>query len=164
MAHVVNKAELAEVLGISLPTVGQWVKEGLPAVSRGGNGRAWEFDLAECVAWVRKRDVARATEVSDTSTMAEAELRHRRAQAAIQEIELAERRRQVVRVEDVSTMVADLVTSIRQRLRSTGGRLAPKLVGVEDGQQIRAAIDEEIDTALRDLAEYEPEEESEAAA
>ncbi len=163
MAHLVNKAELADVLGISLPTLSNWVKGGLPVVSRGGNGRPWEFDLTACVAWVRKRDIAQATSVSDDSTMAEAELRHKRAQAAIQEIELAEKRRQVVRVEDVSAMVADMVTSVRQRMRGTGGRLAPRLVGVEDARVIRATVEEDIDQTLRELAEYEPETAEEAA-
>jgi phage terminase Nu1 subunit (DNA packaging protein) len=43
---LVNKAELADVLGVSLPTISALIRRypDLPIVRRGTNGEAWQFD------------------------------------------------------------------------------------------------------------------------
>jgi len=55
MGKIVNRSGLAEVFEVSLPTVTAWVREGMPFVERGGQGKPWQFDTAECIEWVHKR-------------------------------------------------------------------------------------------------------------
>ncbi|WP_419900703.1 terminase small subunit [Roseomonas sp. USHLN139] len=46
MSVLVNKSELAEILGISLPTLNDWIKKdpSFPVEVRGSNGVEWQFD------------------------------------------------------------------------------------------------------------------------
>jgi phage terminase Nu1 subunit (DNA packaging protein) len=55
----VNKRELALALGVSEPTVDNWVsRRGMPVVEKGSNGVAWRFDLGACRAWKADQDAA----------------------------------------------------------------------------------------------------------
>ena len=44
--QVVNRADLANINGVSLPTIDDWVRRGCPVMQRGARGRAW---LPACV-------------------------------------------------------------------------------------------------------------------
>ena len=50
----VNRAELAEILGVSLPTVDAYVKRGLPYVRQADRdkGIQWQFDTAAVIGWL----------------------------------------------------------------------------------------------------------------
>ena len=58
MSETINRAELARELGVSLPTIDDWVRRGCPVVSKGEKGRPAKFSLSEVRAW-RMKDVAR---------------------------------------------------------------------------------------------------------
>ena len=128
----------------------------MPVENRGRKGVPLEFDASACVDWVRKRDVRMAVGDTEGMTLAEAELRELRAKAALREIELAERRGQVVPVEDTVAVVANLAATVRQRLRSIGSRLGSMLAGEENPLRIQQQIETEIDDALTALSQYEP--------
>ena len=152
-----NRGEVAKILGVSLPTISRWVDEGMPVETRGRRGVPWEFDAAEVVAWVRARTVRLARQDGDQgATLAEAELRERRAKAALRELNLAARRAAVVPAEDARAVLAELAGVVRARFGEVGARLAPELVGVTDAVVVADAIAEAIDAGLRDLALYEP--------
>lgn len=53
---VLNKRELADFFGVSLPTLDAWVMDGLPPLIEGTNGRQWEFRASVAWAWKRSRD------------------------------------------------------------------------------------------------------------
>jgi phage terminase Nu1 subunit (DNA packaging protein) len=48
---IVNRAELASLFEVSLPTVDAWVRKGCPVVERGGRGREWKFHFSEVFNW-----------------------------------------------------------------------------------------------------------------
>ncbi|RWO29590.1 MAG: DUF1441 family protein [Mesorhizobium sp.] len=72
---MLNKSEVAQFFGVSLPTVDAWLRDGMPWVSEGTNGRAWEFQASQVWAW-RK------------ATVASEETRSAEAQAAIEAMRL----------------------------------------------------------------------------
>lgn len=47
----VNRSDLAEINGVSMPTIDDWVRRGCPVVQRGGRGRAWQFNTADVRNW-----------------------------------------------------------------------------------------------------------------
>jgi hypothetical protein len=53
---IVNKAELARVFGVSEPTVGRWILDGVPVEKAGSNGVGYEFDTDQVKAWLAERD------------------------------------------------------------------------------------------------------------
>ncbi|QUS54491.1 DUF1441 family protein [Pseudovibrio brasiliensis] len=59
---VVNKRHLAAAFQKSLPTIDQWISEGMPFESKGTNGQAYEFRFSVCYAWQKAREAAEAAE------------------------------------------------------------------------------------------------------
>lgn len=53
---VLNKAELAAFFSTSTTTLDAWIRDGLPALSEGTNGRSWEFQASIAWAWKSARD------------------------------------------------------------------------------------------------------------
>ena len=53
---ILNKAELATDLEVSLPTVDAWVRRGCPVLERGGLGRPYRFDWRDVVEWLGRRN------------------------------------------------------------------------------------------------------------
>ncbi len=56
---IVNRAELASIFDISLPTVDAWVRKGCPVVERGGRGREWQFFVPDVFNWRVISEVAK---------------------------------------------------------------------------------------------------------
>lgn len=57
----VTRQALADVFGVSLPTIDAWVRKGCPFVEKGGRGQEWQFNTAQVSKWLRDRDVEEAT-------------------------------------------------------------------------------------------------------
>lgn len=54
-----NRNAIATALGVSLPTVDAWQREGMPCLRRGSRGKDFDFDAADCIAWRDTRELAR---------------------------------------------------------------------------------------------------------
>jgi len=61
-----NRTETAKLFSVSLPTIDRWASAGMPVLRRGKKGVASSFDLAVCVAWVRRRDAKRLAPLPQT--------------------------------------------------------------------------------------------------
>lgn len=55
---VLNRNELAEFFGVSALTITNWINDGMPVLSKGGQGQAYEFQASACWAWKQQRDQA----------------------------------------------------------------------------------------------------------
>ena len=134
---VVNLAQLAVAMNVSGNTVSKWITAGLPQLEGGGNGREYQFRLADCYAWRMDRDVAEQArragadraasqmallfqnEDEDSPTagmtpkaikeMAEADYAFKRA---------AEQRGELVRADRVRLLFEDVAILVRQGITS----------------------------------------------
>jgi len=52
----VNRRQCATALDVSEPMITRYLEQGLPVLSRGSNGQAYEFRLSEVYAWKMHRD------------------------------------------------------------------------------------------------------------
>ena len=58
---VVNRAQLADALAVSEPTIDRYRKDGMPVLAEGTNGQAYQFQLSDCWAWLQaSKDERRA--------------------------------------------------------------------------------------------------------
>ena len=73
---VLNRVQLASALNKSEPTISAWLREGLPFITAGTNGRSYEFQLSDCWKWVQAKE-------------REAEGRRSAADAAVLQMRLA---------------------------------------------------------------------------
>ncbi|OWJ69832.1 hypothetical protein CDV50_16055 [Haematobacter massiliensis] len=53
---VLNRAQLAKAFRVTENTITKWLGLGMPALSEGQNGVAYEFQLSHCYAWRQHRD------------------------------------------------------------------------------------------------------------
>lgn len=148
----VNKTELADVFGVTAPTVDGWVKAGCPIVSRGSKGVASIFNTADVAKWLR--DKAR-DEGEGTSKADEGELKRRKlaAETAKAELELAKLMGDVAMVREFERATASLMAAIRANMRNVPGRAVLQLLGCTDEMIFKDKLMEEIDLALVTAAE-----------
>jgi hypothetical protein len=81
----------------------------------------------------------------------DARQRYTMAQAELKELQLAEKRGDMISVDDIAPIITEELSNLRQRLMEMPGRLAPNLVGMMDAGKIEMAIRAEIDAALAEL-------------
>jgi phage terminase Nu1 subunit (DNA packaging protein) len=151
---LVNRSGLADILGVSINTVTNYLKEGLPTEKtplRDG-GKTYEIDTAKAIEWLINRKHGR---VKDTGAFASAKARHEHASAELKEYDLAEKRGLMVSAEDAAAEVSEVFHLVRVRLRTIPNRLAQVLSVESRPQEIERIIRGEIDSALSELSGYE---------
>lgn len=164
---IVNRTELAEILGVSMPTITSWLGDGLPYVSGGGKGKPWTFETADVLPWWaehkfrRPRNAPAATDpFTDPADMPEsfdeAERRKMVANADKAELELAKAAGRVVEIEDVAGAIAEMHVRVRTRLLGIGNKVRVRVNAYFGGdkaaeEQVVAAVEEVIGDAMAEI-------------
>lgn len=163
MGVKLNRSGLAEHMGISLPTVDRWVKDGMPVVTRGARGVEWVFDLSDVIRWHVDRKVEAASgEVND---LQEIEKRTAKAKMESAELDLAKKRGEVAPIAEFERAQAGLMAAIRQNIMNVPRRAVLQLLGETDEatfkQKLRAELTLALDqAAAADLTPPEDEDET----
>ena len=153
--QILNRTQMADHLGIAMPTLDDWVRRGCPVVSRGGRGTQWKFNTADVRAW---RDSDVRAELMDTSTASTDELKRRKLQAETEqaELDLAKAKALVIPLEQYERALAKAFGEVRAGMRNVlPGRAARRLLGETDETRAKAVLIEEIDQQLEALADME---------
>lgn len=148
----VNRAELAEILGVSLPTITSKVNKGMPYIQRGQRGKEWLFDTAAVYEWEKEQAILNVT--GDLSSVTDDELRRRKlaAETTIVELEAGKKRGDLIPKEEIEKHLSDMAIATRTRLLLVPRRCAAQLVGSNDEQSIRQIIEQEQLEALTDVS------------
>lgn len=143
-------AELADFFGVSIPTVNAWIRNGCPFVTKGGKGRAWEFDSAAVATWLKDKAVTDATGQSQAD---EAELKRRKLEAETTkaELELAKAKGELAPLDQVERMVAKAFAEVRAGMRNLPQRTVSMLIGETDERRFKTKMMAEIDEVLKSL-------------
>jgi phage terminase Nu1 subunit (DNA packaging protein) len=154
----VNRAELADILGCSLPTITSKVQRGMPYLQRGQRGKEWTFDTADVFNW--EKDQAIKDTVGDFTAVSEDEMKMRKlaAETGKAEIELAKARGEVAPLHDMEIAWRDSVLEFKARIRLLPSRVAGQMVGLDNETEIKAVLLDEVDQSLTVLSEYSPNE------
>ena len=135
----VNRAQLADIFGVSLPTVTAWHREGMPAVQEGRKGKEWVFDTVDCLEWYFRRkfkpqaaSIRHGDPFADPSdapeTIEQAQLRKESALADKHELAAAKEAGLLVPVDEVAAIVAEENARVRARLLGIPNELRPLLL------------------------------------
>lgn len=148
----VNRSQLADVFGISLPTVDAWVRAGCPYLVKGGSGKEWAFDTADVARWRESRaaDEATGNEVQD-----EAALRRRKlaADTKIVELEALAKMGELAPVADMERALTRVMAEMQSKLRGAFiARCVSQLLGEKDERKFKAVLLGEVDSTLEILA------------
>jgi len=150
-----NKTQLSELLGCSLPTVDAKVRRGMPFKERGRRGgKDWVFDSAEVVEWERQQAVMNS---GGSGAADEDELKRRKlaAETGKAELELAKAKGEVATLADVEKAIARAFAEVRIGMRNVPQRVVVSLIGEQNETRIKRILLDEIDQVLQSLADTE---------
>jgi len=151
--HILNRAATADLFGIAMTTLDDWVRRGCPAVERGSRGKPWKFNSAEVHGW--REDCIRE-EASGVQVASNDELKRRKLEAETEmvELELAQAKDLVAPIEQIQRAMAKAFGEVRAGLRNVlPGRAARGLIGITDETEIKAVILGEVDQVLEVLSD-----------
>lgn len=154
MSTIVTVEQLAREFNRDVRTVQLLVKGGMP---RRGHG---QYELEVCKTWyiayLQSKVGSRSNE-GENSGDYNVDLetaRLKRAQADLAEIELTEKRGQVVPIAVLENSLTQVIANARQNLLMLPGRIAPELEG-EARAVIKARLSQSIHTALTELSKVQ---------
>lgn len=148
----VNRAELASVFGVSLPTIDVWVRNGCPFDVRGaGKGKPWVFDTADVAAW---RERVASAGKDDEDAIDEGKLRKRRqlAETRLAELELAKAMGEVAPIREFERAQAAIFATIRANVMNVPQRVVVQLLGETDETAFKSKLRAELTLALEKAA------------
>lgn len=151
MGEIVNKQRLAKIIGVTVRTLSEWQKEGLPIKKNGLRGQSNDYDTATVIEWLIKR-------ASDTDAeMERARIRLTSAQADKTELEVEELRGNLISLDNMKYLWANVLGTFRARILSMPTRLTPQISTMKDPKKIEKLLKDSLHEALNELAEYDPE-------
>jgi phage terminase Nu1 subunit (DNA packaging protein) len=156
----VNRSDLAKLFGVSLPTIDSWVSNGCPYIKApdGKNNKNWLFDSAEVHRWLKDRDIKQVQDqlsnAHDLLSFDEARKRKMQAEAGLMELELREKKGQLLDAELIQKAGVDVITACKTKIRALAVKLPPILAPITDVKQIQDRLEKGIDDALNELADF----------
>jgi phage terminase Nu1 subunit (DNA packaging protein) len=152
MGVKLNRAGLAEHLGVSLPTIDRWGKEGMPVVQRGSRGVEWVFDLAEVIRWrVDRASKDAAADAPDG--LEEIEKRTAAAKMLTAELALAQARGDVAPIREFERAQAKAFAEVRANVMNVPQRVVIQLLGETNETRFKEVLRAELTLALQAAAE-----------
>jgi phage terminase Nu1 subunit (DNA packaging protein) len=177
----VNRRQLSDILGISMPTVTAWVGEGMPFTREGSKSAEWEFDTRETIEWMAANKLKTkgkpankgrnpfGEEDESVESLEEAERRKMIANADRAEVLVAKEAGILVPISEVASVVAEENARVRARLLTLPNELRPKVLTflAEDrkaAEQLLADVEAVVLDALGEIRSWAPAVEPEPAA
>ena len=151
---IVNRAELAAIHGVSLPTVDTWRNAGCPVEREGGKGATYQYNTKAVIEWRLQQARADKRAGGTAGTLDEAKLRKETANAELAEIELAEKRAQVVPIDHVAKQFGKVLATVKARMLAIPTKAAPEAHIAKSEEEARALIEDFIRDAMTELVDY----------
>lgn len=152
MTIQLNRAGIAQHMGVSLPTIDRWVKDGMPVVQRGSRGVEWVFDLPEVIRW-RVERASREAAADAPDGLDEIEKRTAQAKLQLVELELAKKRGEVAAIRDFERAQAKAFAEIRTNVMNVPQRVVIQLLGETNETEFKRKLRAELTLALQAAAE-----------
>lgn len=147
----IGQKDLAVVLDLTSRSIVNLREKGMPwlGVESVPNGKP-QYDLRAAVKWyVRyKEDLARP------DAKGEADIRKARAQARLAELEVAEREKSLVPIEQFEEVMGEIMSEVRARLLNLPSAVSVEVAATGDPIEARELLVREVDSALESIVQY----------
>lgn len=154
--QVVDFESLCIALSMSTHTLRARIREGMPYVKEGGRGKAWAFDLAECIKWNTERAVNRSVVVlEDGMTKGQLEMEALRLKVQRERLEVAKLTNEVAPLDEVERALSTTFVEVRQAMLSIPDRVGGRVLACDDVISVKELLESEIDAALSGLCEQD---------
>jgi phage terminase Nu1 subunit (DNA packaging protein) len=156
----VGTNELAVLFGVSIRTIENWRKDGLPHGRK--NGKAYEYDSAVCTRWKIDQETKILKDLlvtfggDDEAEMSGFDAKRRKevAQALTAELDLVIKREQVANIDDLMEAFSGALIEVRAKLVSMSSRLGG-ILSHQDEEGITKLLDAEVSDMLEVLSDYD---------
>lgn len=149
MSEEITQRELADRLGLSTRQVRNLRDDhGLPQIVR--NGKPF-YRWPDALHWYIQFKIQEAERRREPPSYEVARTREMLARAEMAELELAQRRGQLVTVEYAASQLERSLSVLRAQLLNLPGILAPRVQGMTDIARIHEIVQEAIDDIMREL-------------
>lgn len=149
--QILNREELAGFLGVSTTQVDIYLRAGCPVIEKGAGRRPYKINSADALAWLRAREAETRTSAGGVEKD-QAKQRFTQAAAELKELQLAERRGELLPAADVEAVWTDTCARLRSRMMIIPGRAASLVANETDPAAIEGILEEEIRGALSELS------------
>lgn len=147
-----NKVQAAKCFNVSTNTITDWVRKGCPFEKQGRNGDQYIFDLPAVISWRVEQLVAQAMGMFKVGDDINTALRREAfAKAELRELELAEKRKELINVKAAVKIVERGIMDTRSLLLAMPTKLAPQLIVHRTPAPMKHAIEKAIRDALNGL-------------
>lgn len=132
--RVISQQQIADLFGVSKESIDTWQKLGMPVEIYGGPGVPSEYDSAKCIKWRVETEVHKAQGERPQNWLA-------REQAIAKSMDNAERRKVLIRVEEVEPAMKAAFIAAREYWRNEPTRLAREVPGkpIKEIEELLAA-------------------------
>jgi phage terminase Nu1 subunit (DNA packaging protein) len=152
---LMTRDALARLFTVTPGTIVRWARDGMPVATGGGQGRQASYRPSVCVAW---RLAAIEAKYADQAGLDPRVERARRDAAQASLAEQLHRRRsgEMLEREDVRRTWSNVVLAIRSRLLALPQSVAAQCAQATDPAAVEQLLRDEVHSALRELASWEP--------
>lgn len=156
-AQTGNQAAFAAYKDVSRQTVTDWKKRGILIYASDGKVDFLATDRRLADHGIRQPLDSNLTELTaidgvELWSKADAETVRENYAARLKQLEFERESACVVTIDEAARHIVDELGIVRQRCRSIGAEITPKLVDMTSAAEIKAAIDDAVVAALADLA------------
>lgn len=155
---LVNKSELAEIVGKTTQTLTTWQKNGMPIFADGRNGLSNQYQTADVIQWMIDREISKLSITGSEGHDYEQErarLTHHQAnKTALEERQL---KGELIHVEKVEYVWGKFISAFRSKCLAVPSKIAPRVQLLSELAEIEQEIRTSIYDALEELSEFRPE-------
>jgi phage terminase Nu1 subunit (DNA packaging protein) len=145
-SELMTRAQLAKAIGVSATQASLLTSQGMPVHSISPkNGKAKLYDYDACKAWLQQNQ-------KEDENFASAKLRKEIALASLAELELMQKRGDLIEIVEVSKLVAKEYSTIRAQLLSLPSKLAGLIYTMQDQREVQDALDKAMREVLSELS------------
>ena len=145
MSYLVSKKAAAEFFGVSVQALDGWFTAGCPVAKRDQNDRIELLDLRVMTQW-------RIDRAGDGGELDRERTRLTKAQADKTELEVAELKAKLVRMELVVPHWQAMVAAMRAKLLAIPAKVAPQVAGPDSLSRTQELIQDGVYQALSEIA------------
>ena len=160
MGKIVNQSELIEILNVSDRTIWRWQKDGMPVKSTGSNGACNEYDTRVVIDWMVQREINRRVVNGEDGQRYDLDGERARLtyhQANIASLDEQVREGKLIPADVVENRWIGFVLAFKAKVRSIPVKSAHQFISLTDLNQIQDCLIKNLDEALAELADYDPE-------
>lgn len=147
--YIVKYSDFQNIFDIDQPTIGDWIKEGMPVFDDRESGRT--FNIPECIQWYKNREFAK--KLGNRLDPSQEVAKKTAVQTELLKLELAEKTKELIKAETVIKMWSDILTALRTKLLTIPKSFSQLFAGIEDEYIAEAELEKIIRDALNGLAD-----------